>query len=181
LNDLVKVARALAEPTRVRILLGLRAGELCVCELSDALDVTQSTLSTHLQVIREAGLVSARRSGKWMYYALHPEARPRLEAIFETFHDALESDPALQLDRQMLAGRLCLREGEACCVGPSAEKPLASAQIPCGTDSSPSMPPSPSAKASRVRNGVSASRGTGKRAAESVTSVISATSGGLRS
>ena len=57
MDELVLTAKALADATRVRILAALRGGELCVCELGDALGVTQSTLSTHLQVIREAGLV----------------------------------------------------------------------------------------------------------------------------
>ena len=60
MNELVLAAKALADPTRVRVLAALRDGELCVCELSDVLDVTQSTLSTHLQVIRDANLVQTR-------------------------------------------------------------------------------------------------------------------------
>ena len=61
MNELLVTAKAFADPTRVRSLAALRGGELCVCELSDALGVTQSTLSTHLQVIRDAGLVQTRR------------------------------------------------------------------------------------------------------------------------
>ena len=64
MNELVLAAKALADPTRVRVLAALRDGELCVCELSDVLDVTQSTLSTHLQVIRDANLVQTRKEGK---------------------------------------------------------------------------------------------------------------------
>ena len=73
MTELVLVAKALADPTRVRILTALRGGELCVCELCDALRVSQSTLSTHLHVIREAGLVRTRKEGKWIYYTLAPE------------------------------------------------------------------------------------------------------------
>ena len=89
MNDLVLAAKALADPTRVRVLAALRDGELCVCELSDALEVTQSTLSTHLQVIREADLVQTRKEGKWVYYALKPEAKRLLKGVFSFFAEAL--------------------------------------------------------------------------------------------
>jgi ArsR family transcriptional regulator len=62
MKQLAAVARALAEPNRIRILAALRGGELCVCELCDALALSQSTLSTHLRVIRQAGLVTAQKS-----------------------------------------------------------------------------------------------------------------------
>ena len=75
MDDLIKTAKSLADSTRVRIVAALLERELCVCELCGSLRVTQSTLSTHLQVIRDAGLVSARKEGKWMYYAIQPDAR----------------------------------------------------------------------------------------------------------
>jgi len=116
-DALVITAKAFADPTRVRILAALRDGELCVCELSDALGITQSTLSTHLQVIREAGLVRTRRDGKWIYYAVTAEAEPLLEAVFGFFAKAVKNDPALGRDRRQLAARLKERKGGACCVG----------------------------------------------------------------
>jgi ArsR family transcriptional regulator, arsenate/arsenite/antimonite-responsive transcriptional repressor len=59
---------ALSDETRLAILALLRDGERCVCELMDALDVAQSRLSFHLRVLRDAGLVSDRRDGRWIYY-----------------------------------------------------------------------------------------------------------------
>lgn len=117
IDDLVLSAKALADPTRVRVLTALRRGELCVCELSDALDVTQSTLSTHLQVIREAGLVCTRKEGKWVYYALEPDARRLLRAVFGCFAEDLERDPALRRDEARMKKRLGEREDGACCRG----------------------------------------------------------------
>jgi ArsR family transcriptional regulator len=117
MNQLVLAAKALADPSRVRILLALREGELCVCELCDALAVTQSTLSTHLQVIRQAGLVSARKQGKWMYYALAPDARRLLDSLARFFSASLAADPTLRRDAKKLRRRLALRDGGACCVG----------------------------------------------------------------
>lgn len=61
---------ALSEPLRVRVLDLLRERELCVCDLCEALEVTQSKLSFHLKVLKEAQLVQARQEGRWIYYSL---------------------------------------------------------------------------------------------------------------
>jgi ArsR family transcriptional regulator len=68
------VAHALSDPTRLAILERLRSGEQCVCTLTDLLEAGQSRLSFHLRVLREAGLVDMRRSGRWSYYRLRPDA-----------------------------------------------------------------------------------------------------------
>ena len=117
MDNLVLSAKSLADPTRVRVLAALRGGEWCVCELSDALEVSQSTLSTHLQVIREAELVQTRREGKWVYYALTPDARRFLKAVFGFFEQRLEADKLLRHDGVRLKKRLAERENGACCRG----------------------------------------------------------------
>ena len=71
---------ALSDDTRLRILELLQGGERCVCELTEALDMRQSLLSFHLKTLKEAGLVADRREGRWMYYALSPDALERLAA-----------------------------------------------------------------------------------------------------
>src|SRR3954468_18586408 len=76
-TDLERAARlfhALSDQTRLSILQRLRFGERCVCDLTDALDAAQSRLSFHLKVLKEAGLVTDRREGRWMYYTLNAEA-----------------------------------------------------------------------------------------------------------
>lgn len=62
---------ALSEPLRVQVLDLLREQELCVCDLCEVLKVTQSKLSFHLKVLREAQLVQARQEGRWIYYSLN--------------------------------------------------------------------------------------------------------------
>src|SRR5215210_3544716 len=64
---------ALSDETRLSILERLRLGERCVCDLTDALDAAQSRLSFHLKVLKDAGLVSDRREGRWMYYTLNTD------------------------------------------------------------------------------------------------------------
>jgi ArsR family transcriptional regulator, arsenate/arsenite/antimonite-responsive transcriptional repressor len=129
MDDLLHAARTLADPTRVRILTALRGRELCVCELCDALEVSQSTLSTHLRVIRAAGLVRTRKEGKWIYYAPEPAKERLLEGVFKFFSAELGANDLLRRDAHRLAHRLAQREGGACCRGfestgyPSKAKP----------------------------------------------------------
>ena len=73
LDTLTARFKALSDPIRLRILDRLRGGERCVCELTDVLDAGQSLLSFHLRVLKDAGLVTDRREGRWMHYALSPE------------------------------------------------------------------------------------------------------------
>src|ERR1044072_8393560 len=70
----VALFHALSDPTRLSILRRLRFGERCVCDLTDALDAAQSRLSFHLKVLKDAGLVTDRRDGRWMYYTVSTDA-----------------------------------------------------------------------------------------------------------
>ena|SRR5207237_6100251 len=75
--DLSRAARlfhALSDETRLGVLEKLRSGEQCVCDLQDDLDAAQSRLSFHLRVLKEAGLVTDRKEGRWSYYSIVPEA-----------------------------------------------------------------------------------------------------------
>src|SRR5512135_1291220 len=75
--DCARVARwfhALSDETRVRLVELLCGGEQCVCDLQSAMDAAQSRLSFHLKVLKEAGLVSDRKDGRWVHYSLRPEA-----------------------------------------------------------------------------------------------------------
>src|SRR5256885_10435844 len=73
-DELASYFKALADPTRVAIVSRLAAGECCVCDLNAAFDLSQPTISHHLKVLREAGLVESSRRGTWAYYRLVPEA-----------------------------------------------------------------------------------------------------------
>jgi ArsR family transcriptional regulator len=66
--------KALADPIRLQVIEALGHGERCVCELTEELGLAQSKLSFHLKVLREAGLLADRQSGRWVYYQLQPEA-----------------------------------------------------------------------------------------------------------
>jgi ArsR family transcriptional regulator len=83
-KDLARTARichALSDETRLQILELLAAGEQCVCDLTDALRTGQSRLSFHLKTLKEAGLLTDRREGRWVYYALNPDAVEELKGF----------------------------------------------------------------------------------------------------
>lgn len=79
LDSLTARFKALSDPLRLRILDRLRGGERCVCQLTDLLDAGQSLLSFHLRTLKDAGLVTDRREGRWMHYALNPEVVAEIE------------------------------------------------------------------------------------------------------
>jgi ArsR family transcriptional regulator len=84
--DTTRAARlfhALSDATRLEIIELLSGGERCVCELTDALDAAQSRLSFHLKVLKEAGIVSDRREGRWSYYELNREAFDEAEWVLK--------------------------------------------------------------------------------------------------
>ena len=81
---LAQVFKALGDPVRLRLvsLIGAhQGGEVCVCELTDAFDLTQPTISHHLKVLREAGIITSERRGTWVYYQLRPAALERMAAL----------------------------------------------------------------------------------------------------
>jgi ArsR family transcriptional regulator, arsenate/arsenite/antimonite-responsive transcriptional repressor len=77
-----KVAKALGDPVRMQLVDVLRkhAGKVCVCELVPLFDLAQPTVSHHLKVLREAGIVGSERQGLWAYYYVRPEALEELSA-----------------------------------------------------------------------------------------------------
>ena len=82
-RNLAGLFKALADPTRVAIVNRLAAGEeCCVCDLTAVFDLSQPTVSHHLRILRDAGLVEAERRGTWAYYRLLPEAIERLRDVF---------------------------------------------------------------------------------------------------
>ncbi len=83
-GDLARMFKALADPVRLRLLSIVAShpgGEACVCDLSSAFDLTQPTISHHLRVLREAGLLECERRGTWVYYRVVPTALAQLAAV----------------------------------------------------------------------------------------------------
>jgi len=71
MKDFTKVMKALRDPNRVKIVKMLQHGELCVCEIQAALGVSQPTVSKHVKMLEEAGLLHSRKDGLWVHYSLN--------------------------------------------------------------------------------------------------------------
>ena len=82
--------KGLSDPIRLTVIEQLGAGERCVCDLTTDLQLSQSRLSFHLKVLREAGLISDRQSGRWVYYRLRPEALQALQQWLQGLTNSCE-------------------------------------------------------------------------------------------
>jgi len=91
LKKSVSLFHALSDETRLVLLERLNEGERCVCELTDAMKASQSRLSFHLKVLKDAGLIRDRREGRWMYYSIDPAAIEELEAVVDTLKQFAKS------------------------------------------------------------------------------------------
>ena len=92
------VLKALADPTRIRILALLGASEVCVCHIHTALDIPQPTASRHLAYLKKAGLVESCKIGLWVHYCLRPLSDPRLQAVVDAARAAAEGTTAVSRD-----------------------------------------------------------------------------------
>ncbi len=119
--DLAVLFAALADPTRLRLLNLMDGGEVCVCYFVEILGQSQPKISRHLAYLRRAGIVAARREGKWMHYRI---AVPKHEGAAAVLRETLE---ALRLEKPMQADAARLRK--ACC-SPQPLVALAGAPLP---------------------------------------------------
>jgi ArsR family transcriptional regulator len=110
--------QSLADPTRLRLLnLLMQTGEICVCELVDALQVPQYNVSRHLHVLVQAGLLADCRRGKWVYYGIARNLKPYHRALLRAVEQLREEREDFLQDEKRAGRRLKLRRGGACCVG----------------------------------------------------------------
>jgi len=114
MTNLVAFNQALADETRWRIIQLLLEEALCVCELADILGMPQSSVSSHVQVIRQAGMLESEKCGKWIYSRVEPRHRQMVLALGKFFAVSAETDATLRKDARNAVKRLSLRE-ESCC------------------------------------------------------------------
>jgi len=103
MRDVVSITKALSDETRVRALLSLQEGELCLCQIITVLGLAPSTVSKHMNVLQQARLVDRRKRGKWHFYRLAdgrdgPAARRALEWI----RSELRDDPVIRMDAKRI-------------------------------------------------------------------------------
>ncbi len=103
MQDVLDVFKALSDRNRVRALYALRAGELCVCQIIELLGLAPSTVSKHLSILRQAGLIIGRKDGRWVYYSLSKKARlPIVGKITPLVFQSLEDSPEIRADQKKL-------------------------------------------------------------------------------
>ena len=115
MRALMTITKALADERRVRTLLALRQGELCVCQITELFGLAPSTISKHLSILHQAGLVDSRKAGRWIYYRL-PQNGAGVAArdAIRWLEKASADDPVIAEDSQRLKKILCLDPVELC-------------------------------------------------------------------
>lgn len=99
----------LSDPTRLRIVRALLNSDLCVCELSDGLQVSQSTLSNHLAVLRHTRIVTTQRNGNWIYYHIADASKRMIDLMMNSLANLLDGDPIIAADQKRISERLSMR------------------------------------------------------------------------
>jgi ArsR family transcriptional regulator len=122
-KDAVRIFKALADPTRLRIMLLLRRRELCVCELMFILEMEQSRVSHHMRVLRDAGIAEDVREGRWIIYRVPEASRGLVEDFFAgALREHIEGSGEADADARKLEA--CVREnirGRVCEARPRLE------------------------------------------------------------
>ena len=104
MQDLIKVMKALSDETRLRILRVLLEQECCVCEVMQALDISQSRASRNLGILQDAGFLRVRRDGAWMLYSIDWESANRYTtSLAKLLKESLVSNEVLEQDRERLS------------------------------------------------------------------------------
>ncbi len=114
IENMIKAMKALSDETRLRILSILLERECCVCEVMQALDISQSRASRNLGILENAGFLKSRRDGAWMYYSMDTRMANRYaRSLAEMFRGFTDDDKLLADDRERLKNTV--RSGSACC------------------------------------------------------------------
>jgi ArsR family transcriptional regulator, arsenate/arsenite/antimonite-responsive transcriptional repressor len=101
-RPLSKLFRALGDETRLRIVALLSQGELCVCHLEKALDISQPNTSRHLGILKAAGVVDSRREGTWVYYSITKQEHDAVQSMLSTLTKTFGAERTLRSDHATL-------------------------------------------------------------------------------
>ncbi|MCP4901157.1 MAG: winged helix-turn-helix transcriptional regulator [bacterium] len=124
LETAIDVARALSNPARLRVVAMLRSGDLCPCQITEVLGLAASTVSLHLKELRRAGLVSERKQGRWVFFAIAED--PLVQAWIMAALGPIAQDPQLVVDRELVDDLRRLSVDDLCKLGYEAAKAKAS-------------------------------------------------------
>ena len=115
MKDFMNITKALSDETRVRMLMALRDGELCVCQITELLGLATSTVSKHLSILHQAGLVVSRKAERWVYYRLPGrEAPAAIRGSFSWVNQAIADNDRIHADAKRLKQILKLDPTKLC-------------------------------------------------------------------
>ena len=115
MREFISLVKALSDENRVRALLVLRNRELCACQIVELIQLAPSTVSKHMQILRQAGLVEARKDGRWMYYRLAKKGIPAAVAgAIDWIFNSLKKDQSVLEDEERIKGILKLDPDQLC-------------------------------------------------------------------
>lgn len=116
MKEFLKIAKALSNDKRVRIVNALRVKELCVCQIIALFDISPSAISKHLSLLSQANLVESRKEGKWIYYSLSSEDDSGLvKKALKWIEDSLGKNSLIEQDRKKLKEILKKPLEDLCC------------------------------------------------------------------
>ena len=115
MREFLAITKALSDENRVRAVMALEGGELCVCQIIELLGLAPSTVSKHMGILREAGLIESRKEGRWIYYGLADEQGPPCvrQALAMTL-ECLDKDGRIREDAKTLKAVRKMTREELC-------------------------------------------------------------------
>ena len=114
MREVLAITNALADESRVRALIALTRGRLCVCQIAELLQLAPSTVSKHLSILRHGGLVDAKKQGRWIYYFIPDQPDTSVYQSLEWLRGALKSDSRILEDQKRLKHILKEEPEEIC-------------------------------------------------------------------
>jgi DNA-binding transcriptional ArsR family regulator len=113
--ETLNITKALSDENRVRALMMLTGGELCVCQIIEMLGLAPSTVSKHMSILRQANLVESRKQGRWMHYSISGKDAPAdVKKAINWLTAGLKKDPKIQKDKKNLLKLLKVDKEELC-------------------------------------------------------------------
>lgn len=100
--EIINITKALSDENRVRVLMMLAGGQLCVCQIIEMLGLAPSTVSKHMYILKQSGLVESRKDGRWIYYRLADKKNTAASEITKWLNKNLKNDPDIAKDAKHL-------------------------------------------------------------------------------
>ena len=114
MKDFLSITKALSDENRVRVLMALNVGELCVCQIIEMLNLAPSTVSKHMSILKQARLVEGEKNGKWVYYHLAHDAPEAASEAIEWAKRHLRSEATIKRDTKNLEAIINQHPVEVC-------------------------------------------------------------------